>query len=252
MKPKHIIPALAVFCLTAHAAETADSVIITDPSKIVDSTTYDLGDRLLTVQEVSKDALPMPPAPIPPAIQPAPAPDFEVRPHREFGILHLGGGVYRRCGQPARTLINYCPQGSDQRISFWTSADWRLIAGVGCLPDDHGKDWELMCMFSSYDEEQQDDSLVIPDFPTGPSTIKIISGNPTPEQMAPVRLYLAYYDSNLSELQTAYQTRIEEQKRLAAEEKAHPKVPEDIVVQFRVLAPEEIVPTATAPKSSGK
>lgn len=252
MKPKHIIPALAAFCLAAHAAETADSVIITDPSKIVESTTYDLGDRLLTVQEVAKDALPMPPAPIPPPIQPQPAPDFVARPHREFGFLNLGGNVYRRSGQPARTLINYYPQGANQGISFWTSADWRLISGVGNLTDATGKDWQLMCLFSSYVHEQQEDSFVIPEFPAGPSTIQIVSGNPTPEQMAPVKLYLAYYDANLPELQAAYHTRIEEQKRLAAEEKAHPKVPEDIVVQFRVLAPEEIVPTATAPKTSEK
>lgn len=247
MKPRHIIPALAA-CLSAHAAEPAATAIITDPSKIVKSATYDLGDRLLTVQEISKDALPMPPAPIPPVIQPEPAPDFVVRPHRAYGFLNLGGSVYRRSGQPARTLINYYPQGANQSISFWTSADWRLIAGIGSLDDGNGKDWQLMCMFSSYDEEQQEDSLVIPEFPAGPSTIKVVSGNPTPEQMAPVKLYLAYYDANLPELQAAYLTRIEEQKRLAAEEKAHPKIPEDIVVQFRVLAPEEIV----APKTSDK
>ncbi len=221
------------------------------PTKIVESKTYDLGDRLLTVQEIAKDALPMLPAPIPPPIQPTPAPDFEVRPHREFGFLNLGGSVYRRDGQPPRTLINYYSQGSGQ-ISFWTSADWRLISGIGSLSDASGKDWQLMCMFSSYVEERREEALVIPDFPAGPSTIKAVSGNPTPEQLAPVKLYLAYYDAHLPELQAAFDTRMEEQKRLAAEEKAHPKVPEDIVVQFRVLAPEEIVPTTTAPKTSEK
>lgn len=140
MKPKHIIPALAAFCLTAHAEETADSVLIADPSKIVESKTYDLGDRLLTVQEIAKDALPMPPAPIPPPVHPQPPPNFVARPHRELGFLSLGGNVYRRSGQPARTLINYYSQGSGQGISFWTSADWRLISGVGNLTDASGKD----------------------------------------------------------------------------------------------------------------
>ncbi len=250
MKPKHIVPAFAAFCITAYAAETTDPVIITDPTKIVESKTYDLGDRLLTVQEIAKDALPMPPAPIAP-IPPPPAPNLEVRPHREFGFLNLGGGVYRRDGQPARTLINYYSQGTGQ-ISFWTSADWRLISGIGSLSDANGKDWEQMCMISSYVEVRQEETFVIPDFPAGPSTIKVVSGNPTPEQLAPVKLYLAYYDAHLAELQAAFDARVEEKKRLAAEEKAHPKIPEDIVVQFRVLAPEEIVPTATAPKTSEK
>ena len=252
MKPKHIVPALAAFCLTAHAAETAEPAIITDPTKIVESTTYDLGNRLLTVQEVTKEALPMPEIPATPPLQPATAPNFKARPHREFGFLHLGGSVYRRSGQLPRTLINYRPPGSDQNISFWTSADWRLISGIGSLTDASGKNWQLMCMFSSYVREPKDDSIKIPEFPPGPSTIKVVSGNPTPEQLAPVKLYLAFYDAHLPELQAAYQTRIEEQKRLAAEEKANPKVPEDIVVQFRILAPEEIVPITAASKTSEK
>ena len=253
MNPRHIIPVLAA-CLSAQAAEPAATAIITDPSKIVESTTYDLGNRLLTVQEMTKDALPMPPAPIPPAIRPEPAPNFVARPHREYGFLNLGGSVYRRSGQPARTLINYRPQGTDQSISFWSSADWSLIAGVSNLPDSNGKIWQLMGMFSHYDLEKRVDSRrivhfpSIPDFSAGPSTIQIVSGNPTPEQMAPVKLYLAHSDAHLTELQAAYQSRIEEQQRLAAEEKANPKVPDDIVVQFRVLAPEEIV----APQASDK
>ena len=251
MKPRYIIPALAA-CLSAHAAETAATSIITDPSKIVESKTYDLGDRLLTVQEISKDALPMPPPPRP-AIQPDPARKFVARPHREYGFLNLGGSVYRRSGQPARTLINYRLPGDNQSISFWSSADWSLIAGVSNLPDSNGKIWQLMGMFSHLEQRVGSKRIIefpsIPEFPAGPSTFRIVTGNPTPEQMTPVKLFHDYYDANLHALQAAYQTRIEEQQRLAAEEKANPKVPEDIVVQFRVLAPEEIVPTATAPTS---
>ncbi len=251
MKSRHLPAIAAAFCLNAQAAELAESVVITDPTKIVKSTTYDLGNRLMTVQEIAKDALPMPPAPVPPAVQPTPSPDFQRRPQREFGFLTLGGSVYRREGQPARTLVNLYSHGSGP-ISFWTSADWRLISGIGNLTDASGKDWSLMCMFSSYVHEPKDDSIVIPEFPPGPSTIKVVSGDPTPEQLAPVKLYLAHYDAHLPELQAAYQARIEEQERLAAEEKANPKVPEDIVVQFRVLSPEEIVPTTTSPKTSEK
>ena len=77
--------------------------------------------------------------------------------------------------------------------------------------------------------------------PAGRTTYQLISGNPTAEQMAPIALYHVYYDANLAELQAIQQARLLEQQRLAAEEKAHPKLPEDIVVQYRILAPEEIV-----------
>ena len=162
--------------------------------------------------------------------------------------------MYRRGGQPARTLINYRLPGDSQSVSFWSSADWSLIAGVSNLPDSNGKIWQLMGMFSHYDLEQRVGSKrivhfpSIPDFPAGPSTFQIASGNPTPEQMAPVKLFHDYYDANLPTLQAAYQSKIEEQQRWAAEEKAHPTVPEDIVVQFRVLAPEEIVTPQTSDK----
>ena len=88
----------------------------------------------------------MPPAPIPPVIQLEPTPDLASKIHRKLGFLQLGGSIYLRRGQPARTLLDYRPQGSDQSISFWTSADWRLIAGIGNLSDANGKEWELMCI----------------------------------------------------------------------------------------------------------
>lgn len=255
MKPRHIIPAL-VACLSAHAAETAATAIITDPSKIVKSTTYDLGDRLLTVQEISKDALPMPPPP-PPALPSASNPRLVFTSKQQRGFLSVGATIYRRSGHQSRTLVHYRPQGETEPVIFWSSADWSLIATISNLTAPDGKIWQLMCMPSIYDVDrrtalQRQPAPTIPDFPAGPSTIKVVSGNPTPEQLAPVKLYLAYYDANLAELQAAYNSRVEEQKRLAAEEKAHPKNPEDIVVQFRVLAPEEIVPTATAPKTLEK
>ena len=70
--------------------------------------------------------------------------------------------------------------------------------------------------------------------------------------MIPVNLFLTHYDTHLTELQAAYQKRTEEQQRQAAEEKAHPKVPEDIVVQYRILAPEEIVAPENIPNASDK
>ena len=252
MKSKYIIPTLTMICATAHAAEAPDAVIVTDPAKIVESTTYDLGNRLLIVQELTKEALPVPPPP-PPTLPSSITPRPVLTSKHQRGFLSVGATIYRRSGQQSRTLVHYQPQGETESVIFWSSADWGLIAGIGNLTASDGKIWQLMCMPSIHDVDrrtalQRQSAPTIPDFPTGISTIQIVSGNPTPEQLAPVKLYLAYYDANLPELQAAYQTRIEELKRLAAEEKAHPKIPEDIVVQYRVLAPEEIV----APNTSDK
>jgi hypothetical protein len=243
MKPRHIIPALAT-CFSAHAAETAANAIITDPSQIVDSTTHDLGDRLLTVQQVTENALPMPETLPPQVVQPTSAPASHLTPHQETGFFGVGATIYRRSGQPSRSLVQYRPQGSDQVVSFWSSADWSLIAPVSSLTDANGKNWMLMCMHSI---QTEDDATAIPNFPAGKSTIKVVSGDP--QLLAPVQLFLDYYDANLPELQAAYQARLEEQQRRAAEESEKPK---DIVVQYRTLAPEEIVPVGSTPKISEK
>lgn len=242
MKPRHILPALAA-CLSAHAAEPAANEI-TDPTKIVDSATYDLGDRLLTVQQVTEDALPMPETSPPAVIQPASAPAFHSTPHQATEFCSVGATVHRRIGKPSRTLVEYRPQGSDQVVSFWSSADWSLIAPMSGLTDASGKNWMLMCMHSI---QTEDDVTVIPDFPAGKSTNKIIAGDPT--LLASVQVFLDHYDANLPELQAAYQMRLEEQQRRAAEE---PEKPKDIVVQYRILAPEEIVPVGSTPKISKK
>ena len=256
MKSKYLIPTLAVICAATHVTQAQDAAIVTDPGKIVESTTYDLGNRLLTVQELTKEALPMPPPP-PPALPSASTPRLVLKSKQQRGFLSVGATIYRRTGLQARTLIHYRPQGETEPIIFWSSADWSLIAGIGSLTASDGKIWQLMCMPSIYDLGgrtvfQRQPIPTIPDFPAGKSTYQIVSGNPTAEQMVPVNLFIAYYDAHLTELQASYQKRIDEQQRQAAEEKAHPKVPEDIVVQYRILAPEEIVTPEGSPTASEK
>ena len=256
MKSKYLIPTLAVMCTAVPVIKAQDAAIVTDPTKIVESTTYDLGDRLLTVQELTKEALPMPPPP-PPALPSTNTLRPAFKSQQQRGFFNIGATIYRRNGQPSRTLVSYQPQGETRSVIFWSSADWSLIAGIGSLTAPDGKIWQFMCMPTIYDLDRRtafkrQPPPAIPDFPAGKSICQIVSGNPTPEQMAPVDLFLAHYDTHLPELQAAYQKRIEEQQRQAAEEKAHPKVPEDIVVQYRILAPEEIVDREGVPTASDK
>ena len=246
MKRTILIPTLTLVCASAYAEPTPEASIVTDPNKIVDSTTYDLGDRLLTVQELTKDALPVPPLP-PPVITPAlsgPRRTFKTQNH---GFINVGAQIYKRANQPTRSLIRYQINGQAEAITFWSSADWSIIAGLGNLTAPDGKIWHLMCMPSVYDLDrkyfrQQMQAPAIPEMPAGATTYQVVSGNPTAEQMAPIALYHAYYDAHSVELKTAYQARINEQQRLAAEAKANPKPPEDIVMQYRILEPAETIP----------
>lgn len=246
MKIDHLILTLAAICATAHADPVLNAAIVTDPSKIVDSSTYDLGDRLLTVQELTKEALPMPPPPPPVIEQPARPLRPTIR-SQNRGFISVGAQIYKRTDQLTRSLISYQIIGQEHPITFWSSADWSLIASIGNLTAPDGKIWSLMCMpiIHNLDRPSSRRRLqvqpVIPEMLTGRTTYQLISGNPTAEQMAPIALYHDYYDGHLAELKAIQQASLLEQQRLAAEEKAHPKLPEDIVVQYRILAPEEIV-----------
>lgn len=245
MRPNHLIPTLAALCATAYADPIPDPVIVTDPSKIINSTTYDLGERLMTVQELTKEALPMPPPqPVIEHLTLTPRPAFR---NQNRGFISLGARIYRRTNQPTRSLISYQILGQKEPITFWSSADWSMISGIENITAPDGKIWQLMCMPIIYEVDRPTNRQrlqalpVIPDMPAGKTSYQLISGNPTAEQMTPIDLYHAYYDSHHAELRAAQQARLIEQQRLAAENLANPPEKEDITVQYRILDPEEIV-----------
>ncbi len=251
---RYLISTFAALCATALAEPLPDAPIVTDPAKIIQSTTYDLGERLLTVQELTKEAMPMPPAPALVTKAPAPA----VRPPFRFqrnASISLAADIYKRAIQPTRSLITYRLPAQQEIITFWSSADWSLVASIGKLTAANGTIWQLHCIPSVYDlnrktfRQQVMKAPTIPDMPAGASTWQIVSGNPTPEQMAPIALFHDYYDAHLAELQANQQARLAEHQRLVADALANPPEKKDITVQYRILAPEEIitpVKTATA------
>jgi hypothetical protein len=246
---------LIALCYTALAEPAPDALIVTDPAKIIQSKTYVLGERLLTVQELTKEAMPMPPAPAP-AVQslaPAVRPPFRFQRHAS---IRLGAQIYKRTNQPTRSLLTYHIPSTQRIITFWSSADWSLIAGIGNLTAADGTIWQLFCMPSIYDldrktfRQQVMQAPVIPDMPAGASTWQIVSGSPTAEQMAPIALYHAYYDAHHEELQVIQQARLSELQRLTAEALANPPEKKDITVQYRILSLEEIVTPGEAPATT--
>jgi hypothetical protein len=250
MKPS-LIATLAALCAPVSAEPATDAAIVTDPAKIIKSTVYDLGERLLTVQELTKEAMPMP-QPIPQATVPAPTtlrPAFQ---SQKRATLNLSARIYKRANHPTRSFITYHIPGQQTPVTFWSSADWSLIAGIGNLTAPDGTVWQLMCMPSVIDVNRQMSRQVpqlvpdIPEMPAGETTCQIVTGNPTPEQMAPVALFHSHYDAHLPELQAAQQSRLAAQQRLANERLANPPDKQDITVQYRILAPDEIVGPAPA------
>lgn len=214
----------------------------------LNSVTYDLGPRQLTVQEVDEEALPTPPpkteTPSPPA-SPASyfAPVENPHPNR---TLTLGATVFRSKTAPARTLISFQPEGSATSIVFWSSADWRLLANMGTVTGKNGLTWDMILFWSVQDVDQNTigsevEALPkIPVFPPGKSTYQVIDGTATSEQLAPIELLHELYDSNYDQLKNSFELLEAERLKQEAHLKAHPPEKEDVVIQYRLLKSDNV------------
>lgn len=251
MKTSYLFPIAISLWVSANAQDTATSgTPAIDPANIVESTTYDLGDRLLTVQGVTEEVLPTPPPKVeaPPVQQNV----FQTNPtdtSLEQQTLMLGATVFRSKTGPARTLVTYHPPGAAAGVTFWSSADWSLLANVGPVTGADGKTWDMMLMWSAEElddtaagDGKTDDPLVIPAFPAGRASYKVIDGILTPQMRAPIDLFHATYDSQYQKLKAAYQALETARLLREAELKARPPEPQDVVIQYRLLEPGQMDP----------
>lgn len=223
---------------------------------VVSSVTWNLGDRLVTMLEVTKVTLPSPP----PKVE-APAPRqlsadeqaawqtwAEQQP--KLNYLSLGGIVYRSASHPTRSFIRCFAGDGAPPIAFWSSFDWQLFQdGNFTLPN--GSKLSLLLMLSVQDEDAFTALYhrwggiytppAIPSFPAGAASFKVVSGEPTFGQLAYLEALHALYDRDYDELVAAFEQRKTAQieaKKARAEEEAKP--PENVVIRYRVMTPDEL------------
>lgn len=214
-----------------------------------ESVTYDLEDRLLTVQKVTEETIPIQPPP-PEAETPVQQPatsqteaerQAELRSHS----LSIGGTVYRQAAAPSRSLITIHPDNGAASVVVWSSIDWNLLSpGNFTSPD--GESYSLMLMLSEVNVWELDETdgqappTPIPSFPSGPASYRIVSGIASPQTIKALNDLHAAHDREYVSLLAQWQAR--EVARAASEEAAKlPKPPpEDIITQYREMTPEEL------------
>jgi len=215
---------------------------------IIETKRHQQGGRTVTIREIKPIDLPPPPPP-PAPVAAAPEADFAAKvaaydkAHPANELLFLGATVYRSKNSPPRTLVRYWPQGNRESVSFFSSADFAIIAGgINSFVDSAGVTHHLIMGWGSVDIEQLSDLRAaagieyeapeIPDFPAGDASFAIIGQTPTAESLLQIQSLHDLYNANISGLTTAYQGR--EQARLAreAELKANPPQPEDITINY--------------------
>ena len=218
-------------------------------SDILNTTTHQQGGRTVTIREIKPIALPPPP---PPAEITLSEPDAEfsqrLAEYRETypknELLFLGATVFRSKDSPPRTLVRWWPQGGKGTITFWSSADFALIAGgINSFADTAGDTHAMLMGWGNVDIDRmaelhtaagrEYDAPDLPEFPEGKAAFQVTGDtNPTAEEMAVIQSLHDIYNSELARLKPAYEGR--ERARLKREEylKANPPQPKDITLNF--------------------
>lgn len=214
---------------------------------ILATTTHEQGGRTITIRQIKPIALPPPPAPT----EPSAAVDAEfsqrLAEYREenptSGLLFLGATVFRSKDSPPRTLVRYWPKAKGAEITFWSSADFALIAGgIDSFVDSAGETHYLLMGWSNVEIDSMKDLQTargldqgepsLPDFPNGNAAYQIIGKQPAAEDLAIIQSLHDLYNNEHARLLTAWQGR--EQARLQQEAylKAHPPQPKDITLNY--------------------
>jgi len=160
--------------------------------------------------------------------------------HPQSAVLSLGATVYRSQATPPRTLVQYWPERGGDPITFWSSADFSLIAGIHSFVATDGRTYSLFLAWGNIDttrtaQAAQGTNLPpdIPIFPDGPNTFSIVGTAPAdPSVLIPIQSLHDLYNKEFWRLKTAYDGRESARLQRAADLKANPPQPKNLVVNF--------------------
>lgn len=216
---------------------------------VLAKTTHEQGGRTITIRQIKPLALlpPLVPVVVAPAAMDA---EFSQRlaeyreAHPKNELLFLSATVFRSKDSPPRTLVRWWPQSGKGTITFWSSADFALIAGgINSFADTAGNTHHTLMGWGNVDIDRMTelyaakgrefDAPVMPVFVKGKATFQI-SGDtkPTAEEMVVIQSLHDIYNSELERLKAAREGR--ESARIEQEEylKAHPPQPKDITLNY--------------------
>lgn len=219
------------------------------PAKdILDTTTHEQEGRTITIRQIKPIALPPPPPPAETTVAEADA-EFSQRlaeyreAHPKNELLFLGATVFRSKDSPPRTLVRYWPAGTGESVTFWSSADFALIAGaIQSFVDSAGETHSMIMGWGNVDIDRMSelraakgleyDAPDMPDFPEGKATYQIVGNQPTAEELVAIQSLHDLYNSEFERLKTAYEGREKARIQREAELKANPPKPQDITLNY--------------------
>lgn len=228
-----------------------------------DTRIYQLDDRRVIIERLANITLPDPPPPASPAepwSETATRLEELAAEWRERQLahpaIHAAATVYHLPDGRTVTRVNQWRVNNGPLVSFWTSADFSLLAHPGSFSTgDQETHYRMMLFWTPYDVQRWADFRAtrglphsvpsFPEFPHGPAvwkidTVESLDPEPIDEQThAAIRDIHEHYNRNLAALQAAYLALETERATRRAELKANPPQPRDISLRVSRLTPEQ-------------
>jgi hypothetical protein len=214
---------------------------------ILDTATHEQGGRKITIRQIKPINLPPPPAPMESSAGADEAyrarlADYRAA-HPRVGLLFLGATVFLAKDSPPRTLVQYWPEGNRGSITFWSSADFALIAGgIQSFADTSGNTHSIFMGWGCVDIDRMAERMAahgrayvvpaIPKFPEGKATFKIDGESPAAEDLVAIQSLHDLYNTEYTRLKTAYAGREKARIEHEAYLKANPPQPKDITLNY--------------------
>ena len=230
------------------------------PPEIRETLTHELPDRRVIIERAPGIILPDPPEPV---VRPAPEPETlerlaewaaEWRAQRVLHpTIHAGASVYRMPDGRTYTHVTNWSVNNSPPVSFWTSADFSILAHPGGFTHatpDGDRNYTMLLFWSLHDiarwqafmakRELEYEVPKIPDFPKGPATWILDESEKaqTPDAItlqAITHLH-EHHNRNLAELKEAYAKLEAEHAARRAELEANPPIPRDIRLRVSRLS----------------
>lgn len=256
MKSLHQLAATVVLAFTAHFLSAA-------PPKVRETIIHDLPDHRVIIERAPGIILPDPPEPI---VRPAPEPETaerlaemaaEWQIHRlHHPTIHAGATVYRLPDGKTVTHVTNWSVNNGPAVSFWSSADFSLLAHPGGFTHpslDGDVNYNMLLFWSLHDVAMWEEFMAkrdreyehrnIPEFAEGAATWILDDDGKTQKPDDVTERAIAHihehHNANLVKLKQAYSKLEAERAAHRAELEANPPQPRDIHLRVSRLIPAQ-------------
>jgi len=233
------------------------------PPQLAETIIHQLPDRRVIIERAPGIILPDPPEPV---VRPAPEPatpeqlaehDAIWRAHRiTHPTIHAGATIYKLPDGRTLTHVSNWSVNNGPMVSFWSSADFSLVAhpgGFTRITSGGEVRYTMLLFWSSYDVAEWEEIAArrgrhhahpeFPEFPDGPATWLLDEahshGKPDAATTLAITRIHEHYQENLAELRHDFERLEAEREARRAELEVNPPIPRDIHLRVSRLDPAQ-------------